>query len=485
MKIFEKAVALVKTTIKRNKIYETVPEWLSGQKYPQVNAGDMNSLLNAYKDIVYTCTNKNAVSFAQQTLKLYVAKSSKTEKLLVKTKAISPETKRYMYKNAGIMSLSCVRKALDTEEVTEHPFIELMKNVNGFMNQFEMMELLDLHLELTGNAYLYVVKNQLGVPAELWVLQPDKVYIVPSKEKWIAGYIYRRADGLEIPFEADEIIHFKFTNPKDQYMGWGPLQAQANNYNLSVSYNNYEKSLMDNSAIPPIALVAPKDTTYTESDWKRILTRWNKTYGGAANQGKTAWLEGGFDVKTLNVSPKDMGYMAGRKWTREEVANGFGVPISKLTSDNVNRANAEVGDYSYMKDTISPRCIRFEQKLNEKLLPMFDERLFVMFDDPVPENKDFILRERESNLNTKMTSINEEREKIGLEPVPWGEFPVGQTGQAPYDGTKPEPVEQPPDNEFDLEAEDDLFASEDEEEKVKELIAETIAEEIIQQRRAG
>lgn len=419
------------------KMPQIVPGWMDNNKNFLISQ-NTGSLLNAYKSWVYVCANKNATSFAQQKLKLYVTKQSKKDKVIVKTKPIDFGVRKYIYQSS-VADLGCVKKAVDIEEVIEHPLLDLFKNVNQFMNKFELFEMIDLYQELTGNAYLYVVKNSIGVPSAMWVLSPDKMTIVPSKSNWIAGYIYRNSDGTEVPFTIDEIIHFKFPNPKDPYYGWSPLQAMADSYNLNLSYMNYEQKLINNTGIPPIALVAPKDVAYQESDFKRIISRWNKTYMGETNVGKTAWLEGGFDIKQLNISPKDMNNLLGRKWTREEIAGAYGVPISKLTTDDVNRANAEAGNYSYLNDTISPRCIRFQEKANERLVPMFDERMFLLFDDPVPENREFILKERESNLKNKVTSIDEEREKLGLDKIEWGKYPVGQQSEVPYDGTKPEP----------------------------------------------
>ena len=497
MKLFGYDINFKAAKIDRSKIGQTVPGYMDKNPNALVHT-NYTSMLNAYKSWVYVCSNKNAISFAQQKLKLYVTKQSKNEKLLVKTKSISKETRKYMERNSGIASLDCVRKSVDIEEVTEHRYHDMMKNVNGFMNRFEFMEILDLHQELCGNCFVYIVKDILSVPVEMWLLQPDRVTIVPSRENWIAGYVYRTMDGFEIPFTADEIVHFKFPNPKDQYYGWSPLAAVAESYNIGMSYSKYEQSLMNNGGIPPIALVAPKDVSYDEASWKRILTRWNKTYGGEKNEGKTAWLEGGWDIKQLNVTPREMAYLSGRKMTREEIAAAYGVPISKLTSENVNRANAEAGDYQYLADTIAPRCTRFEERVNEKIIPMFDERLFVMFDDPVPENKEYKLRERESHLKVFLTTINEERKILGLEPVAWGELPVGQQGNVPYDGTKPEPQEQQSSSTDPAQSQSQQF---DEEGKVKkptrkfsfddeetqaqvhamileEVIAEVIAEEV-------
>lgn len=460
--------------MEKSKMPDTIPVWYDKNPNALVK-GDFTSMLKAYKSWVYVCANKNSISFAQQTFKLYVTKTSPDEKLLIKTKAITNEKKKAIIKNAGIQSLSCVQKAYEIEEVSEHPLLDLMRNINPFMNRFEFFEMLNLHQELTGNSFAYIVKNKIGVPSQLWILQPDRMTVVPSKEKWILGYLYKGLDGTEVPFLAEEIIHFKFPNPKDPYYGLSPLAAMADAYNAGVTYSNYEQSLMGNQAIPPIALVAPKDVTYDEATWKRILTRWNKTYGGASNQGKTAWLEGGFTIQPLNVSPKDMGYLMGRKWTREEIAAGYGVPMSKLTSESVNRANAESGDYQYLSDTIAPRCKRFEEKINEQLTPMFDERLFGMFDDPVPENREFLLKERESNLKSMLTTINEEREFLGYEHVEWGEFPVGSMGMAPYKGKEQEQGQeaQPPTGEE--KGIEELL-------NLEEVLSDAIAKEIISKR---
>ena len=72
------------------------------------------SLLNAYKSWVYVCASRNAVSFASFPLRLYVAKPAKS-KMLVETRPISKETKKFLYsKEMGHLD-RYLRKAVEVE----------------------------------------------------------------------------------------------------------------------------------------------------------------------------------------------------------------------------------------------------------------------------------------------------------------------------------------------------------------------------------
>jgi len=146
------------------------------------------------------------------------------------------------------------------------------------------------------------------------------------------------------------------------------------------------------------------------------------------------------------------------KVTKEKIAAGFGVPVSKLTVEDVNRANAEAGNYSYMKDTVEPECISMADVINQTIMPYYDEQLFVAHDNCVPENKEYMLKQQESRLKTGVVTINEVRETDGLEPldgadeplVPNTYRPLSQIIEPPRPMIMP-PSEQPPDEELEEE----------------------------------
>lgn len=397
---------------------------------------NFNALVDAYKSWVYVCASKNAQAVAKAPLKLYVSKKEAKQKFIVKTRAITREEDKRLRDIAGLRSFT--RKALEFEEVLEHPFLDTIKSVNPIINRFDLWETTELFLELTGNAYWYVVKGVLGVPSQIWIVPSQGMKIIPGKENMIAGYIYQQ-NTQKVPFEYDEIIHFKFPSLTSQLYGSGPMAAVVEAYVYDQRIKTFENTLLGNMGRPEGVLQT--DQAISDPEWERLNERWKQNYGGPAKVGKTLILEKGLTYNAITMTPKEMNYIQGRKFNREEIAATFGVPMSKLTSESVNRANALAGDVQYMSDTIEPRCRRLEEKINERLMPMYDDTgsLFVAYDDIVPADKEFRLRERGANISNGYSSINLERQIDGQEPVEWGDKPIMQAGMVHFGEQPPAP----------------------------------------------
>jgi len=347
---------------------------------------DYTEYLGAYHSWVYACATIIARNVAKVPLRLYV------------------------------------RKEGGVEEVTDHPLLDLLRKVNPVQTRYELWELTVIWLELTGNAYWYLARNRLGVPVEIWPVQPDRMKVVPGKDRLIQGYLYDYG-GKRIAFDVEEIIHLKYPNPRSIYYGMGTLQAAAYSYDTDHFMRRYSINLFRNMARPDSVLTT--DQNLTEEEIERVRAEWNKVYGSVENVGKVAILIGGTKLQPYATKPQELDYVAGRKLARDEILGIFGVPASKLgLVEDVNRANAEANDITFQKEVIQPRLAMIAEKLNQDLVPKFDERLELRFDSPVPEDWERRLRERESNLKSGYTSINEERARDGLPPAPWGEAPL-------------------------------------------------------------
>jgi len=364
-----------------------------GREY--VTAFDMASQVKAYTGWIYVCANKNSTTVAQQTLRLYATRRTSQPKFIVPTKDVPAERMKYLQGHAALQHY--LAKADDVKEVLEHPFLDLMKKVNPFIGQFTLFEQTELFLELTGNAYWYIVKNGLGVPQEIWILPSPNMRVVADPQEFIRGYIYLIGMDKE-PYEPGEIVHFKFPSPVNAFYGMSPLMAVANAYNINENMNKFENALFTNMGRLDGVLETENDVD--DAEFERINKEWQTKFGGVKKAGQTVLLDKGIHYKPLNLAPRELSFLQGRKVTREEIAGAYGVPLSKLTTEDVNRSNAESGDYQYRADTIAPRCRRIDSTLNDFLMPMYADNLFCAFDNPVPDDKEFRLKEREINLRS-------------------------------------------------------------------------------------
>jgi len=316
--------------------------------------------------------------------------------------------------------------------VLEHPFIELMKNVNPFMNSFELKELTCLNQELTGNNYWYLLNNNMGLPIQVWLVPPDKMKIIPSKEEFIKGYLY--GNGLdEVAFDKLEIVHFKYPSPTSAYYGMSPISAVTHAYNINENMNRYENSLFSNMATPSGILTT--ELPINPEEHKRMSTEWNQRYSGVNKVGKTAILTSGLKYQPITFSPRELSFLSGRKVTKEEIANAFGQSVALYDKD-ANRANADNATYMFMRDTIGPRHRRTEQKVNEQILPRYDERLFCAFENCVPEDREFLHKVRIESTN-KLITVNEARAEMGKDEVEGGDQLYVDSMSVPI-GTRPE-----------------------------------------------
>src|SRR5437016_1252669 len=76
-----------------------------------------------------------------------------------------------------------------------------------------------LYLEVHGSAFWLLQTNpMLGIPEQIWILPTQNVRIVrePNSKQLVDYYEYR--GGAEpTRYRPDQIIHFRFPNPRDPY----------------------------------------------------------------------------------------------------------------------------------------------------------------------------------------------------------------------------------------------------------------------------
>lgn len=309
---------------------------------------------------------------------------------------------------------------LDGEQriaVEQHPLERLLNCPNPFTSRFDLMEQTVGMLELTGNAYWFLSGNA-GTPQEIWMLRPDRVSIVPDERSYVRGYIYE-IDGVRVPLEAVEVVHFKRWHPLNDYYGLSALQAAANSVHTDKAMAQWNRNTFGQDNAVPSGIVTLPETT-AEPDYERIKREWVSSYG--ATQRKTAFLRSGnVTWQSISRSHNDLDFLRGRQANRDEILNIFGVPVG-LVSDNATEANAKVAERTFVERTLYPKLVRIASVITAQLLPFWKHHAVAEFADIRPTDKQ--ARIDEIRAATQIMSVNEVRARyFDLPPVTWGEVP--------------------------------------------------------------
>jgi HK97 family phage portal protein len=390
-----------------------------------------NEELAELKNTAFTCASINAAVCAAYPPRLYVATHDGQPNPKCLTRTLDRPSERRLRERSGLPAH--VGKARRLEEVLEHPLLTLFRKVNPVHNSFDLWELTTFYQEVLGSAYWYLRVGPLGVPDEIWILPAQNVRPKrePQSTRLVDYYEYRTGAHAQ-RFRPDEIMHFRYPDPRDPYTaGLSPLRACWEQVALTSDYLAFKKATWENSAIPGV-VVSP-DELIGEEERDRLEAQWNAKFrrGGA---GRALIAESGMKVSVLAHSAGDLAALADYGKTKEDIANAFHVPLSFLTSET-NLANLQAAEHQHMAKAIFPRLQRRDEKINEQLLPLYDPsgRLFVASEDPVPFNQEIAWRQQEIDLKYGILTINEVRQDRGLPPVPWGDTPWLPVQWAPSD----------------------------------------------------
>jgi HK97 family phage portal protein len=222
-----------------------------------------------------------------------------------------------------------------------HPAEALLRGTVAGQGLFETVA---SQLLLHGNAFVQIVCDGEGMPAELYPLRPERVSIEPDASGWPAAYVYKagesvlrlaKADGLGRP----TLVHLKTMHPLDDHYGLGCLGAAVGAVAIHNAATRWNKALLDNAARPSGALVydpGEPGAALSGEQFERLRAEMEASFAGSANAGRPMLLEGGLKWQAMSLSPADMDFVGLKAAAAREIALAFGVPpmLIGLPGDN-------------------------------------------------------------------------------------------------------------------------------------------------------
>jgi HK97 family phage portal protein len=411
--------------------------------YRKTRAPEGRELVQQLVGTAYACATLNSDLVATTKLRLFV-RTRPDEARAKRYLGLSPISRKTLGRLKDTPSVAhYVAGEVAVEEVTDHPLLTLLRMPNPDPQQpgmcgYDLRWMTQMYLESVGRAYWLIERDGLGVPRQLWLLRSHLVREIPDTtgKQIIAGYEYGGARGQH--YQPGEIVKFHFPDPNNPYLnGYSPLAAAIEKIRISRKEDAHIGALLDNMGRPD-AVWSPKGDSegggIGPAEAQRIRSAFKSAYA-MAGRGGVLVSEFPGSLAPLQWAPQDIVELDRAAANKTDICNAFGVPDAKLQRNAANLAAAKTADYAHAKDAGIPRCMRTEETLNARLVPMFDPtgRLFVAFDSPVREDEVFALEQTRTAAETGAITRNEIRASVGLDPMPWGDTPLMPKDMVPTD----------------------------------------------------
>ena len=275
------------------------------------------------------------------------------------------------------------RKDGGKEKAIDHPLYALLHDEpNPEMSSFVFRETLMTHLLLWGNAYAQIIRNGKDEVVALYPLMPNKMSVNRDEEGRLF-YRYTRSPNEANATKTDsvvllpsDVLHIPGLG-FDGLVGYSPIAMAKNAIGLAIATEEYGAKFFANGAAPSGVLEHPG----TIKDPQRVREAWQSQFGGSENSGKIAVLEEGMKYTPISISPEQAQFLETRKFQINEIARIFRVPPHMVGDlEKSSFSNIEQQSLEFVKYTLDPWVIRWEQSIHRSLLSEDEKKTcFVKF----------------------------------------------------------------------------------------------------------
>ena len=320
----------------------------------------------------------------------------------------------YQYKDGG-----------GKEMVIDHPLYQVLHDEpNPEMTSFVFRETLMSHLLIWGNAYAQIIRDGAGRVLGLYPLLPNKMD-VQRDDKGEIYYVYSRSSDEnpnfkeygDIKLQKEDVLHIPGLG-FDGLIGYSPISMAKNAVGMTLACEEYGASFFANGANPGGVLEHPG----VLKDPSKVRDSWNAVYRGTSNAHKIAVLEEGMKYQQVGIPPEEAQFLETRKFQINEIARLYRIPPHMVGDlEKSSFSNIEQQSLEFVKYTLDPWVIRWEQSLQKALLlPGEKGKYFIKL------NVDGLMRgDYQSRMNgysigrqNGWLSANDIREMEDMNPIP-------------------------------------------------------------------
>jgi HK97 family phage portal protein len=319
------------------------------------------------------------------------------------------------------------------DKVDGHALPGLFKKPNALQTGRDFRRLLVQSEQGVGMFYIAINRSAAGVPAELLILNPNRVVARTLRDQLkISHYEYTRADGQLVKIKPEDLLIRRRPDLLDQYFGFAPLAAALKSINSDLGLTDYVDAFFESDGTPS-GILKIKNASINDTKKEALQAQWRAKYSrGGSNQKGLAVLDQEAEYQPIGSKLDELASeeLSGRFESR--ICAVFGVPPN-LVGAQVGlvhvtaNATAKSELRNFWDNKISPELAALREWLTWFVLPEFEdiesiraEKIRVGFDLSqcafLQEDVDQIHKRARENFRAGGWTLNEFREATGMPP---------------------------------------------------------------------
>lgn len=354
----------------------------------------------------------------------------------------------------GLERGAFARRFIDGEfvdqQLFDHPLANLLRNPtlgpDGLRSHtaYQLFGLITTQYEALADSYLFIIRDGMGIPRQLQMARPGTMRPLLSGGV-VAGYQQTTGFGSSLRLKPTDVIRIWEPDPFELFESRSIMGKNRVTIETGQFADERWRSFYENDATPQMVFEASDSTIRLPDEEKqeevtrKFVERFHRRFGKW--RGKGAFVKPGWKVKQMS-SESDaasgvlmMDHLSGRTF------NAFGVSTSLVgKNEDVNRAAAETARFTFDQNTVDPITKAIDDALTSQLATQYPVgdgvELIVKHLPFIQQDKAFELGKDAIDLVNKTRTVNQVRaDRVpALDPVPYGDDPIGTFADTPYTG---------------------------------------------------
>jgi HK97 family phage portal protein len=354
------------------------------------------------------------------------------------------------------------RNAKDEWEIVpDHPLRRLMKRPNPLDDEGSFLGAWLASEHISGKFAAEIVRNSLGLPVQLWPLDPSKIVPIAGDGKDgnpIAAFEYRDG-GHRITLPGKNVLYRHNRDLTNPFNGLSPLAVALGAVDADTAQTDYVRAFFNNDGTPSGMLTT--DQRLNQPDADALEQRWMMKFGRGGSKHKGVAVAGqGVTYNRIGSNLDELSADEVRGHAESRICMVFGVPPLLVGAYvgllHVNqRASAREAQSDFWTNKMSPLFKRLRTYLTWRLLTEFEgedlvagDRVRVSWDMTnvvaLQEDQDTRHTRARENVKAGIWTLNEGRETTGQEPDPDGNYYLRPLAVSPIDPSQALAVEKVP-----------------------------------------